>query len=65
VVPHEHPVPARLLGLGAQAGDERGVGKLVEKRDVEAGAQLEEYERSHGIGGAVRLRAATAGAVTR
>jgi hypothetical protein len=38
LVPHEDPVPARLLGLGAQAGDERWVGERVERRDVEAQA---------------------------
>ena len=38
VVPHEHPVPAGLLGLRGQPRNERGIGKLVEERDVERGA---------------------------
>jgi hypothetical protein len=36
VIPHEHSVPAGLLGLGGQIGDERGIRELVEQRQEQA-----------------------------
>ena len=38
LIPDEDAVPAGLLGLDAQTGDERRIGELVEGRDVEAEA---------------------------
>ncbi|MGH3018618.1 MAG: hypothetical protein ACRDNR_00450, partial [Gaiellaceae bacterium] len=67
-------MPAGLLGLGAQAGDERGVGKLVEERDVEGGVHAatvarrraqrnRSTERRHSRRGAGRLAALVVAAV--
>jgi len=38
LIPDEGPVPTGFLGLRAQPRDERGIGELVEGRDVEAEA---------------------------
>jgi hypothetical protein len=37
LVPHEEPVPAGLLGLGGQVGDDAGIGELVEERKKQTG----------------------------
>jgi hypothetical protein len=33
LIPDEEPVPARVLRLGSQPGDDRGIGKRVEERE--------------------------------
>ena len=38
VIPHEHSVPAGLLGLCGQIGDKRGIRELVEQRQEQARA---------------------------
>jgi hypothetical protein len=38
VIPDEEPVPAELLRLGSQTGDQRGIGELVEERQEQPGA---------------------------